>query len=339
MDSSLKSQNNIGVLLISHGSSLAIASKTFDEIHTLFKEATDYITEVGYMKVAEPSLSKAIENIVSKDDSIQRIIAMPVFLAQGIHTNIDIPLILGLNPKEVDPRFPDGNYPKDFYLGDLKPINFDGNIELLDPIGPDPLLLEIIKKRVATALEESKIDTSPDKTGILIISHGSRLNYNREFITDVFNQYKSISDYVVGQGFMELMEPTIPQAVNKLVENNDLDRLIAVPVFIAPGVHTTRDIPTILGLIKDDSVDDHSHHHHDHSSHSNSHSSAGDSHNHGSPSHSHSHGSSSHSHGHHHHHHEKIEFDGEVLYTDPIGADSILIEIIKQRVENQIKDS
>jgi|GEM_PF-159574 len=326
MVSNSKSSNNIGVLLISHGSSLPHASKTFDEIHSLFMEATDYITEVGYMKVAEPSLCQAIENIVSKDENINRIIAMPVFLSHGIHTNIDIPLILGLKPKETDPRFPDGNYPKDFYLGDLEAIDFNGTIELLDPIGPDPLLIEIIEKRIATALKDSKINTSPDKTGILIISHGSRLNYNREFITDVFNQYKSISDYVVGQGFMELMEPTIPQAVSKLLENNDLDRLIAVPVFIAPGVHTTRDIPTILGLLDNDSSDNHSHHHHDASAHS-----------HGSHSHNdsstHSHG---HSHDHHHHHNEKIEFDGEVLYCDPIGADSILIEIIQQRIENQL---
>ena len=112
------------------------------------------------------------------------------------------------------------------------------------------------------------------------------------------------------------MEPTIPQAVNKLVENNDLNRLIVVPVFIAPGVHTTRDIPTILGLLDNDSANGHSH-----------------SHSHDSD---HSHG---HSHEHHHHNHEKIEFDGEVLYTDPLGADSLIIEIINGRVEEKVKNS
>lgn len=316
MDSNLKSQNKIGILLISHGSSLAHASKTFDEICALFRETTGYITEVGYMKVAEPSLSKAIDNILLKDENINKIIAMPVFLSPGIHTNIDIPIILGLNPKETDPRCPDGNYSEDHYLTDLEPINFEGTIELLDPIGPDPLLIKIIEKRVASALKESKIDTTPEKTGVLLISHGSRLNYNREFITDVFNQYRSNTDFIVGQGFMELMEPTIPQAVGKLLENNELDRLIAVPVFIAPGVHTTRDIPTILGLLDADLANH---------------------------SHSHTHDSSNHSHGdsheHHHHHNEKIEFDGEVLYTDPLDADSLIIEIIKERVENEIRNS
>ncbi|MDR2967447.1 MAG: sirohydrochlorin nickelochelatase [Methanobacteriaceae archaeon] len=316
MDSNSKSQNKIAVLLVSHGSSLPYAQETFDEISNLFKEATGYITEVGYMKVAEPSLAKAIDNILIQDENIEKIIAMPVFLSFGIHTNIDIPIILGLNPKETDPRCPDGNYPEDHYLNGLEQVNFKEKIELLNPIGPDPLIIEIIEKRISSVLKKSKIDTDPDKTGVLIISHGSRLNYNREFIKSVFNQYKQNSDYIVGQGFMELMEPTIPQAVSEMIENNDLDRLIAVPVFIAPGVHTTRDIPTILGLLDDDSANSHSHNHHDSSSHA--------------------HGDS---HGHHHHHNEKIDFDGEVLYTDPLGADSLIIEIIKERVENEIKKS
>ena len=105
---------------------------------------------------------------------------------------------------------------------------------------------------------------------------------------------------------MELVEPTIPQSIDKLLDGNDIERLIVVPVFLAPGVHTTRDIPTILGLIE---PEEH-HHHHEHS----------------------------HDHGHHHHHHhhhdlEKIDFDGEILYPKPIGADDILIEILKNKVE------
>jgi len=307
MDSNSKYLNNIAVLLISHGSSLNHASKTFDEISHLFKESTGFNTEVGYMKVAEPSLSQAIDNLLAKNKNINKIIAMPVFLSPGIHTNIDIPLILGLNPKESDPRCPDGIYPEGHYLSDLTPINFNGTIELLDPIGPDSLIIDIINKRVSSALEKSKLNSNMDKTAILLISHGSRLNYNREFITAVFKQYNSNNDYIVGYAFMELMEPTIPEAVKDLVKNNDIERLIAVPVFIAHGVHTTRDIPTILGLIEnDEDLHNHSHHH------------IGS-----DKSHSHN--------------HEKIDFDGEVVYVDPLGADSLIIKIIKNRIEEVLK--
>ena len=72
---------------------------------------------------------------------------------------------------------------------------------------------------------------------------------------------------------------------------------------------TTSDIPTILGLKEADS---HSHSH----------------------SHSHEHG-----HEHHHHHHhdlEAIDFEGEILYPEPIGSDDILIDILVKNMEKAL---
>ena len=75
---------------------------------------------------------------------------------------------------------------------------------------------------------------------------------------------------------------------------------MVVPIFIAPGMHTTHDIPTILGLLEN---------HHDHE----------------------------HNHAHNHHHNlNKINFDGEVLYPEPIGSDDVLIDILKKKVENEL---
>ena len=273
------------------------------------------------MKVAKPNLPQAIEILKERNPGLKRIIATPVFLAAGIHTNIDIPIILGLEPKEVDPRQPDGNYPEGHYLYGLEEVDFDGDIDLLGPIGPNPKLLDIINRKISSALEDSELDDDA-KTGILLVVHGSRLNYSKEFITDLFGQFEAQCDYPCDFGFMELVEPNIPTSINKLVSENEVDRLVVVPVFIAPGAHTTRDIPTILGLIEDDGHGHHHHHHHDHD------------HEH---SHDHDHG---HSHGHHHHHHGhddvKMEFEGEILYPDPICDDDILIEILKDMVNDAL---
>jgi sirohydrochlorin cobaltochelatase len=111
------------------------------------------------------------------------------------------------------------------------------------------------------------------------------------------------SNYPSNFGFMELTNPNIPQAINKLTSENDIERLIVIPVFIAPGVHTTCDIPTILGLKE---KNNHSHSH----------------------SHDHSHD--------HHHDFEEIEFDGEILYPEPIGADDILIEILEKMAKDAL---
>lgn len=310
--------DDTAVLLVSHGSSLPYAKETFNDICAKFSSFTGLNTEVGYMKVAEPLLPDAINLLKDANPNLKRIIALPVFLAAGIHTNIDIPIILGLEPKEQDPRQPDGIYPEGHYLYGLEDIDFDGELNYLGPIGPNPRLLEIIGKRINDALEESKLNDDA-KTGVLLVSHGSRLGYNKEFISSLYSLFADKFDYPSNFGFMELVEPNIPSSINKLVNENDIDRLVVIPVFLAPGVHTTRDIPTILGLIESDGNEHHHSHEHSHS-------------------HDHEH---SHSHGHHHHHHshgdEKMEFDGEVLYPEPICDEDILIEILAQMIYDSLE--
>ena len=141
-------KNNNGILLISHGSSLPYGETTFKEIKDKFIKKTGFATEVGYMKVSNPSIAGAVDILKNEVEDLDRIIALPVFLAPGIHTNIDIPILLGLDPLEVDPRCPDGNYPENHYLSIADDVDFDGEIELLSAIGPDDDLLKFINKRI-----------------------------------------------------------------------------------------------------------------------------------------------------------------------------------------------
>ena len=196
MVSNLELQNKIAILLVSHGSSLPFAEVTFNEIKDKFNKATGFATEVGYMKVAEPSIAGAVENLKEEVPELEKIIAIPVFLAPGIHTNIDIPTLLGLSPLETDPRCPDGNYPDDHYLSIAEDVDFDGDIELLPAIGPDDNLLEVIDKRINESLADSKLNGDA-KTGILLVSHGSRLKYNKEFISYINDDMNTSSSLTV----------------------------------------------------------------------------------------------------------------------------------------------
>ena len=157
---------------------------------------------------------------------------------------------------------------------------------------------------------------SDKKTGILLLSHGSRLDDGEEVIKAYKEMYvEEFPDMPVEYGFMELRKPGIPETIKKLTTENDLDRIIVVPVFVAHGLHTKRDIPGLLGIESDYEEDDHGHHHHHHD-----------------------HG---HDHGHHHHHHhdhdeEEVDFDGEIILTDPLGIDRRMYEIIKDRVSEHL---
>ena len=139
------------------------------------------------------------------------------------------------------------------------------------------------------------------KVGILLIGHGSRLPYGKDVVTKLAEMYKENSEYLVEVGFMNISKPSIPSALNKLAKEG-AEKIIVTPVFLAHGVHTKQDIPHILGL---------------------------------TDGHQHSHG---HDHGHSHDDNEveEIEFDGEIIYTEPLGADLRLVDIIKDRVASAL---
>ena len=159
------------------------------------------------------------------------------------------------------------------------------------------------------------LNMADKKTGILLLSHGSRLDDGEDVIKAYKEMYlEEFPDAIVEYGFMEIRKPGIPETIKKLTSENDLDKIIVVPVFVAHGLHTKRDIPQLLGIESDFEEDDHGHHHHHHD-----------------------HG---HNHGHHHHHHdhddEEVEFDGEIVLTDPLGVDKRMYEIIKDRVSDYL---
>jgi sirohydrochlorin cobalto/nickelchelatase len=99
-----------------------------------------------------------------------------------------------------------------------------------------------------------------------------------------------------------MSKPSIPTSINKLAQMG-VEKIVVTPVFLAPGVHTTQDIPRILGLNNGDDTHEHSHGH----------------------EHSHEHGEE-----------EEIHFHGEILYTDPLGPDPKIADIIKNRVDNAL---
>ena len=62
---------------------------------------------------------------------------------------------------------------------------------------------------------------SKNDTGILLIGHGSRLPYNKEVVQAIADKYSETQpDYNIEVGFMELAEPNIPTAFNKLRRKN-----------------------------------------------------------------------------------------------------------------------
>ena len=140
---------------------------------------------------------------------------------------------------------------------------------------------------------------------LILIGHGSKLPYSKDVVSKIAEKIKKKNIYpMVEVGMMEFNEPTITQAVKKAIENG-AKKIIVVPVFLAHGNHTKRDIPKILGICN------------------------------GEEDHDHNHGHDHHHHHHHHHHHEdevlEIPEDIEIVYREPMGDDDRIVDVVVDR--------
>ena len=85
------------------------------------------------------------------------------------------------------------------------------------------------------------------KKALLLIGHGSRLPHNKELVEETARQMAKMSEYVIRCAYMEKSTPTITEALNEF-KKMDIDLLVAVPLFLAKGVHILEDIPVLLEL-------------------------------------------------------------------------------------------
>ncbi|MDH7593405.1 MAG: sirohydrochlorin nickelochelatase [Methanomicrobiales archaeon] len=86
------------------------------------------------------------------------------------------------------------------------------------------------------------------KKGLLLIGHGSRLPFNRSLVEETAKLMAAIDpEYVIRVAFMERDTPNIREALEAF-RREEIEMLVAVPLFLAKGVHILKDIPEELGL-------------------------------------------------------------------------------------------
>ncbi len=87
-----------------------------------------------------------------------------------------------------------------------------------------------------------------DEVGLILIGHGSKLPYNRENLEKLAEILRKRSKFqTVEVGFMIRDIPTVAEAIEMLASRG-VSKIVLVPAFLAAGVHTTQDIPELIGL-------------------------------------------------------------------------------------------
>ena len=91
-----------------------------------------------------------------------------------------------------------------------------------------------------------------NNTGVLVLGHGSSLPFNKEVVNAVAGMIKKCNgNTVVKTAFLNIDTPTLHEGL-KSFEGTGVNRIVALPCFLAPGVHTTKDIPRVLGIKEGD---------------------------------------------------------------------------------------
>jgi len=84
-------------------------------------------------------------------------------------------------------------------------------------------------------------------TGILVLGHGSRLPYNRELIESMASMIRDIHPGPVRTAYLNMNEPDIHAGLQSFT-GTEIKKIVALPVFLASGVHVSKDIPRELGM-------------------------------------------------------------------------------------------
>jgi sirohydrochlorin cobaltochelatase len=110
--------------------------------------------------------------------------------------------------------------------------------------GDRPALAELVTKRAA---EATNGHARAGRHALLLMAHGSPDDRANASFRAIATRLAATGQYAaVAASFMELNEPSIPQAVDQLVMEG-MQQITAVPFFLQLGGHVAEDLPQITG--------------------------------------------------------------------------------------------
>lgn len=213
-----------GILFIGHGSRFNHNKEAVEQQANALKERTNLPVWTAYNETTMPLADTVLEEMV--ESGIEEVIAIPFFIASGLHITRDIPQKL---------RIPENsNGGKTTVAGKEVTIHFE------NPIGDDPNLTDILEDRIKSSVEGKN-------AAVMVMGHGSRLPYNEEIIKLNAERLKERGYSNVYYAFNEFNEPFIQEVMKEIVAT-DVTDVAVLPLFIASGAHLGEEVPETLGI-------------------------------------------------------------------------------------------
>jgi sirohydrochlorin cobaltochelatase len=88
---------DVGLLVLGHGSTLPYNKAMVEELAAMMAKEHPGPVRTAYLNANQPHIPDGLESLAAT--GVKRIVALPLFLAHGVHTREDIPRELGVNPQ------------------------------------------------------------------------------------------------------------------------------------------------------------------------------------------------------------------------------------------------
>ena len=219
-----------GLLIIDRGSREREASEELETICSGIKEKKDYIlTDFCFLEVEPPYIEDGITKCLKED--IDSLTIVPYFLYPGKKVKIAVT--------------------------DVMKMQKNTNVKFLitKPMSMHKTLVDIVKSRITTTLNENNIKLPNKEVDVLIIGHGSKdpnaqmsLNY---IVNELKDSYRNIS-----RCWLEIEQPDIFEGIKKC-EKDEPKVLIIVFYFLHEGAHVKTDINNdLIPALKESNLKD-----------------------------------------------------------------------------------
>lgn len=213
------------IMVIGYGSSMPYAADTVRKQAERLAARRGERVYTAFHRADEPLIADAMRK--AAEDGVDELLVIPYFIADGTITKEYLPREIGLE------GYGDG-------VAEVEGRRI--SVRFGRAVGSDPGVADVVLRTI----EANGGDA--EKTGILIVGHGSEDRSNSEAVESVATAVAS-KGYKVFVGYNEFCGPTIEESFHKALEVSE-DRVIVVPMFIACGLHLKEEIPQKIGLRK-----------------------------------------------------------------------------------------
>lgn len=204
-----------GLLLIDRGSREREASEELEFICNGIKAKGDYIfTDFCFLEVEPPFIEDGIKKSLKQD--IDSLTIVPYFLYPGKKVKLAVSSVMKFQ-KDTDVKF-----------------------LVTKHMSMHKTLINLVKNRISTSLEENNFLSSKKDIDVLIIGHGSKdpnAQISLNYVVDGLKEtYRNVS-----RCFLEIEQPDIFEGI-KSCEKNNPKVLVIVFYFLHEGAHVKTDI-------------------------------------------------------------------------------------------------